>query len=196
MSLSSVFASRKRKQAEEEEEKHAQGATILPSNFQVYAKIDEESRKDNHLALSFLLTLNDVRGSVTYEFRGVCSIIGTSADFEAIMEAHKDSRVPRILDTIYHRLYPVVFMLAGMTTSSYPQSIALLTEMVSTEPIQVRQEAEAILTSVQEKPRIAEESNIEAKPMAAPAEDPKPTIAKVKKPSLSDKDIDKSTVAK
>jgi hypothetical protein len=196
MSLSSVFASRKRKQAEEEEEKHAQGATILASNFQVYAKIDEESRKDNHLALSFLLTLNDVRGSVTYEFRGVCSIIGTSADFEAIMEAHKDSRVPRILDTIYHRLYPVVFMLAGMTTSSYPQSIALLTEMVSTEPIQVHQEAEALLTSVQEKPQIAEEPNVDAKPMAAPAEGPKPAIAKVKKPSLSDKDIGNSTVAK
>lgn len=158
---------------------------MLPSNFQVYAKIDEESRKDSHLAASFLLTLNDGRGSVTYEFRGVCNITGSSADFESIMEANKDSRIPKILDMIYQRLYPVVFMLAGMTTSSYPQSIALLTEMVSSEPIQVHQEAEA-LPKPEEKPAVAE------KPAA---ESPKPTIAKVKKPQPSMGDGDSTKVA-
>lgn len=180
VALNSIFASRKRNPVEEER----QVAAMLPSNFQVYAKIDEESRKDNHLAASFLLTLNDAKGSVTYEFRGVCAIMGSSADFESIMEAHKDSRVPKILDIIYQRLYPVIFMLAGMTTSSYPQSIALLTEMVSNEPIQVHQEAEA-LPKPEEKPMVAEKPA--AKPMAAPAEveAPKPTISKVKKPQPS-----------
>jgi hypothetical protein len=150
---------------------------MLPGNFQVYAKIDEESRKDNTLVASFLLTLNDTRGSITYEFRGICSIRGSSADFESIMEAHKDSRIPKILDIIYQRLYPVVFMLAGMTTSSYPQSIALMTEMVSSEPIQVHQEAQP-LPNQDEKPKV------EAKPMPAAAEiePPKPTVSKVKKP--------------
>jgi hypothetical protein len=189
VSLNSIFASRKRNPAEEEK----QVATMLPSNFQVYAKIDEESRKDSHLAASFLLTLNDVRGAVTYEFRGVCNVTGSTADFESIMEANKDARVPKILDIIYQRLYPVVFMLAGMTTSSYPQSVALLTEMVSKEPIQVHQEAEA-LPKPEEKPKMAEKPAAdaakpvaEAKPMAAPAEAeaPKPTIAKVKKPQPS-----------
>lgn len=170
---------------------------MLPSNFQVYAKIDEESRKDNHLTTSFLLTLNDARGSVTYEFRGVCSMAGSAADFESIMGANKDSRVPRILDIIYQRLYPVVFMLAGMTTSSYPQSIALLTEMVSSEPIKVHQEAEAV-PKPEEKPKIAEKPVVEAKPMPAPAqvEAPKPTIAKTKKPQPSVGDGDKPLPAK
>lgn len=150
---------------------------MLPSNFQVYAKIDEESRKDNTLTASFLLTLNDARGSVTYEFRGVCNMRGSSADFESIMEAHKDSRIPKILDIIYQRLYPVVFILAGMTTSSYPQSIALMTEMISSEPIQVHQEAAAL-------PKPEEKPMIEVKPMPAAAviETPKPTVAKVKRP--------------
>jgi hypothetical protein len=173
-SIHSVFASRKRSQVDEEKQVQT---TMLPGNFQVYAKIDEESRKDNTLAASFLLTLNDTRGSITYEFRGVCSIRGSSADFESIMEAHKDSRIPKILDIIYQRLYPVVFMLAGMTTSSYPQSVALMTEMVSSEPIQVHQEAQP-LPEPDEKPKV------EAKPTPATAEieSPKPTVSKVKKP--------------
>jgi hypothetical protein len=184
MSLHSIFASRKRNPAEEE--KQAQVATMLPSNFQVYAKIDEESRRDNRLVVSFLLTLNDAKGSVTYEFRGTCGIVGSSADFDAVMESHKDARVPKILDMIYQRMYPVIYMLAGMTMSSYPQSIALLTEMVSSEPIQVHQEAEPV-PKPEEKPRIAEKPAAEKpapKPMAIPAEveAPKPTIAKAKKP--------------
>lgn len=176
---------------------------MLPSNFQVYAKIDEESRKDSRLVVSFLLTLNDAKGAVTYEFRGICAITGSTADFEAIMEAHKDSRIPKILDTIYQRLYPVVYMLAGMTTSSYPQSIALLTEMVSKDPIQVHQEAEAI-PKPEEKPKIPEKPNAAEKPVIAEktvaaqkpltaenpatveksmaAEVPKPTMSKMKKP--------------
>lgn len=156
-------------------------AAVLPSNFQVYAKIDEESRKDNHLVVSFLLTLNDAKSSVTYEFRGICVISGSSADFEAIMEAHKDSRIPKILDIIYQRLYPVVYMLAGMTTSSYPQSIALLTEMVSKDPIQVHQEAtEALPKPAEEKPKI------EGKPVVAAAENP---VAAIEKPAAAQKPV-------
>jgi hypothetical protein len=189
VSLHSIFASRKRNPAEDE--KQVQGSAIIPGNFQVYAKIDEESRKDSRLVVSFLLTLNDARGAVTYEFRGNCVITGSTADFESMMEAHKDSRIPKILDTIYQRLYPVVYMLAGMTTSSYPQSIALLTEMVSKDPIQVHQEAETI-SEPEEKPKIPEKPIAAEKPTTiekqATAEKPlaaevlKPTIAKMKKP--------------
>lgn len=186
VTLYSIFASRKRNPVEEERQAQVAAitTTMVPSNFQVYAKIDEESRKDNRLTVSFLLTLNDVKGSVTYEFRGVCNIMGSTADFEAIMEAHKDSRIPKILDIIYQRLYPVVFMLAGMTTSSYPQSIALLTEMVSSEPIQVHQEAEA-LPKPEEKPKAPEKpaaEGVKPVPTAAEVEAPKPAMAKVKKP--------------
>jgi hypothetical protein len=117
---------------------------MSPSHFQVYTKIDEESRKDNKLIISFLLTLNDTKGLVTYEFRGICVVTGTVADFEAIMETSKSSRVPKILDTLYQKLYPAMFMLAGMTSSSFPQSVALLTEMVSSEPIAVKQEVVAV----------------------------------------------------
>jgi len=163
-----------------------QAATMLPGNFQVYAKIDEEHRKDSNLTVSFLLTLNDAKGTVTYEFRGICNVVGSTADFEAIMEASRESRVPKILDMIYQRLYPVVFMLAGMTTSSYPQSIALLTEMVSSEPIQVHQEAEA-LPKPEDKPKITERPAAETQPMSAVdapkvVEAARPTISKLKKP--------------
>jgi hypothetical protein len=175
VTLHSIFASRKRNTVEEKQ----QAAMMLPSNFQVYAKIDEESRKDSNLSASFLLTLNDARGSVTYEFRGVCNIVGSTADFEAIMAAHKDSRIPKILDIIYQRMYPVIFMLAGMTTSTYPQSIALLTEMVSTDPIPVHQEVQT--AKPEEQPKAAE-NPLTAQPQI---EAPKPTVFAPKKPETT-----------
>lgn len=165
VTLNSVFASRKRNA--EDERLGQQG--MLPSPFQVYTKIDEESRKDNRLQISFLLTLNDTRGVVTYEFRGVCVVTGTAADFEAIMETSKNSRVPKILDVLYQKLYPAMFMLAGMTSSSFPQSVALLTEMVSSEPIAVKQEAVAVAAGGQET---------KADAAAKPKPVPKPVMAK------------------
>ena len=162
MILNSVFASRKRNAEDEKSGQPAMG----PSHFQVYTKIDEETRKDNKLTISFLLTLNDTRGVVTYEFRGICVVTGTAADFESIMETSKNSRVPRILDILYQKLYPAVFMCAGMTSSSYPQSVALLTDMVSNEPIAVRQEVTAV----------TEGHDSKADPVAKAA--PKPTIAR------------------
>ena len=147
MTLNSAFASRKRN-AEDEK---ADQLTMSPSHFQVYTKIDEETRKDNKLTITFLLTLNDTMGVVTYEFRGLCVVTGTAADFESLMETSKSSRVPKILDILYQRLYPAVFMLAGMTTSSFPQSVALLTDMVANEPIAVRQELVTTAEAPQEK---------------------------------------------
>jgi hypothetical protein len=123
---------------------------MSPSHFQVYTKIDEETRKDNKLVISFLLTLNDTKGQVTYEFRGTSVIVGTAADFESIMETSKNSRVPKILDALYQKLYPAMFMLAGLTSSSFPQSVALLTDMVSNEPIPVKQEIAASTSGASE----------------------------------------------
>lgn len=144
---------------------------MAPSHFQVYTKIDEESRKDNKLTISFLLTLNDSRGVVTYEFRGICIVTGTAADFESIMETSKNARVPKILDILYQKLYPAVFMLSGMTASSFPQSVALLTDMMSNEPIPVRQEVTTASDSGHEK------SDAGAKPTPRPAI-PRPSIVK------------------
>jgi hypothetical protein len=185
VTLNSVFASRKRNPIEEEK---SVPVAIYPGNFQVYAKIEEQSRKDNQLVASFLITLNEARGSITYEFRGVCTMAGSSADFESVMGSNKDSRVPKILDIIYQRMYPVVFMLAGMTMSPYPQSVGLLTEMVSSQPIQVHQEAQP-LPKQEEQPQIPDHAATEkpAKPESEViAEAPKAAIAKVKKqPQLS-----------
>ena len=170
VTLNSVFASRKRNA---EDEKSGQ-PTVAPGHFQVYTKIDEETRKDNKLTISFLLTLNDTRGVVTYEFRGICLVTGTAADFESIMETSKNSRVPRILDILYQKLYPAVFMLSGMTMSSFPQSVALLTDMVSNEPIAVRQEVTTSTDGGHES---------KAEPAARPT--PKPAIPRpsILKPS-------------
>jgi hypothetical protein len=129
VTLYSVFASKK-KGTNVEEKQGPQASSITPGNFQVSAKLDEESRKDSLLTLSFVISLNDSRGLVTYEFRGSCSIIGSSAEFSMLMEADRN-KVPLILDAIYQRLYPVMFLMAGVTVAPYPQSTALASDMIA-----------------------------------------------------------------
>lgn len=99
--------------------------SVVPSTFQVSAKIDEELRKDDLLLATFLMTLNDQKNAVTYEFRGTCTMEGSPSDFDAMMGTKKGARLPQVLDVIYQRLYPSVFVLAGMTSSSYPQSTTI-----------------------------------------------------------------------
>jgi hypothetical protein len=178
VTLNSAFASRKR---DAEDEKAGQ-LMMSPSHFQVYTKIDEESRKDNKLTITFLLTLNDTKGVVTYEFRGICIVTGTAADFESLMETGKSSRVPKILDILYQRLYPAVFMLAGMTTSSFPQSVALLTDMVSNEPIAVKQELIATAEAPQDKTEPAKAAPKLSIPKPGTAKSPAPKPMAEQKP--------------
>lgn len=119
VSIESVFATKK-----------GHDRSIAPGSFQVSAKIDEETRKDSGLEMSFLITLADPKSMVTYEFRGMCVVTGSQPSFDYLMEGRENSRLPRILDVIYQRIYPSVFMLAGMTSSPYPQSTALAAELV------------------------------------------------------------------
>lgn len=124
VALESVFAAKK-----------GRDRSLAPGAFQVSAKIDEEARKDNRLDLSFLITLSDPKSMATYEFRGFCGVTGNPAGFDHLMGSPDGSRLPRILDVIYQKLYPSVFMLAGMTSSPYPQSVALVSqELTVSEP--------------------------------------------------------------
>jgi hypothetical protein len=172
ISLYSIFASRRKLGKEEavtagEEEEKSKSSSlyediILPSNFQVSSKIDEELRRDNQLVASFLLTLNDPVNSVTFDLRGSFNIVGSSADFESVMGAdngkNTGSRIPKILDMLYQRLYPIIFMLAGMTSSAYPQSTTLLNKMSSNQPtttiMQQQQSTEALTTAAVAKTEV------------------------------------------
>lgn len=158
LSLESVFASRKTQDAKKP-------GQMAPGTFQVSAKIDEESRKDNRLALSFLLTLNDPKSMATYEFRGTCAVTGNPADFDSMMEAGKgaDSRLPSILDAIYQRLYPSVFMLAGLTASPYPQSTTVSAESVKGNSAE-HEEAEPVVEVKEEEKPVEQKPAEETKP--------------------------------
>jgi hypothetical protein len=115
--------------------KKATAKSVIPSRFQVSAKIDELVRKEDMRNLAFLITLVEPKNMVTYEFRGTCVVTGSATAFEHLIESHDGrSRLPRILDLIYQRVYPSVFLLAGMTSSPYPQSTTLGTDLTeSTE---------------------------------------------------------------
>ena len=132
VTLYTIFASRKKPAETSGDKTGIQSSSITPANFQVSAKLDEETRKDGLLSLSFVISLNDAKGLVTYEFRGACKVTGTNSEFAAIMGTERN-RVPPILDAIYQRLYPVIFLMSGVTIAPYPQATTLASEMVSSE---------------------------------------------------------------
>jgi hypothetical protein len=82
---------------------------------------------------------------VTYEFRGSCGITGNPTSFDQMMGAQNGSRLPRILDVIYQKVYPSVFMLAGMTSSPYPQLTSLAQELVMQEEVKPEEKQEPAL---------------------------------------------------
>lgn len=166
--------------------------SVVPSTFQVSAKIDEEIRKDDMLLATFLMTLNDQKNAVTYEFRGTCTMEGGASDFDAMMGTKKGSRLPQVLDVIYQRLYPSVFVLAGMTSSSYPQSTTLSANHAAVkEGAPETHEAK----KPKQKPEPAAEAPKEAPARKEPKEEP---AAKVKEEPAAKKEpvVKKEPVAK
>ncbi len=160
--------------------------SVVPSTFQVSAKIDEELRKDDMLLATFLMTLNDQKNAVTYEFRGTCTMEGGASDFDAMMGTKKGSRLPQVLDVIYQRLYPSVFVLAGMTSSSYPQSTTLAAGQASVkegveqihEVKKPKAKPEPVIEAPKEEPAKAAKEEPAAKAKEEPAAKKEPVAKK------------------
>lgn len=176
ISISNILASKKHNSASKQ---------AMPSNFVVSAKIDEETRKEGQLVLSFSITLNDQVNMVIYEFRGSCGIKGTSHDFDHLMKMREgtgESRVPKILDILYQRMYSLVFILAGMTNATYPQSTAL-----SEEAVQARQ----VTPQQQEMPQVDAMDAQKDAAKTAPSSTPSATDVAGATPIPKAKDSDK-----
>jgi hypothetical protein len=164
--------------------------SVIPSTFQVSAKIDEELRKDDMLLATFLMTLNDQKNAVTYEFRGTCTMEGSASDFDAMMGTRKGSRLPQVLEVIYQRLYPSVFVLAGMTSSSYPQSTTLaagqaaVKEAAQEAPEAKKKPKEPAAEVRKEEPVKKEEPIAKVEPKKEPAAKKEPVAKEIMKETL------------
>jgi len=88
--------------------------------FDVEAKLDEENRKNDELTIRFLLVIRVKPGLVKYEVGGKAVISGGREAFDAALEVDESTQVPKILHTIYQRVYESLFLVSSVIESPYP----------------------------------------------------------------------------
>jgi len=88
--------------------------------FDVEAKLDEENRMDDELTLRFLLIMRTRPGLVKYEVGGKAVLSGGREAVDAALEVDESIQVPKIIHTIYRRVYESLFLVSSVIESPYP----------------------------------------------------------------------------
>ena len=88
--------------------------------FNVDVKMDEESRTNEELTISFLITISTKPSLVQFEVGGTAVVTGGRAVFDSALEVDEESSVPRVLYTIYQRIFTPLFVLSNMLEAPYP----------------------------------------------------------------------------
>ena len=88
--------------------------------FNVDVKMDEESRTNEELTISFLITISTKPSLVQFEVGGTAVVTGGRAVFDSALEVDEESSVPRVLHTIYQRIFTPLFVLSNMLETPYP----------------------------------------------------------------------------
>jgi hypothetical protein len=88
--------------------------------FDVDVKMDEESRTNDELTVSFLLNINTKPSLVEFGVGGTATISGGRSAFDAALEVDEESKVPKVLHHIYQRAFTSLFVLSNLLETPYP----------------------------------------------------------------------------
>jgi hypothetical protein len=88
--------------------------------FDVDVKMDELTRTNDELTISFLLMITTKPSLVNYEVGGVAIVTGGRNAFESALTIDEKSGVPRILHTIYQKVFTSVYLVASVMDAPYP----------------------------------------------------------------------------
>lgn len=88
--------------------------------FDVDVKMDEESRTNEELTISYTLNISTKPSLVEFSAGGTATISGGRRAFEAALEADEESGVPKVLPTIYQRVFTSLFVLSSLLEAPYP----------------------------------------------------------------------------
>jgi len=88
--------------------------------FDVDVKMEEESRTGGELVVSFLLSISTKPSLVKFEAGGKATVTGDQKAFEAALEVDPESNVPKVLHTIYQKVFTSIFLLSALMDVPYP----------------------------------------------------------------------------
>jgi hypothetical protein len=88
--------------------------------FDVDVKMDEENRSSDELNISFLLTISTKPSLVKFVAGGRATVTGGRTAFESALTVDDKSGVPRVLHTIYQKVFTSIYLLASLIDAPYP----------------------------------------------------------------------------
>jgi hypothetical protein len=88
--------------------------------FDVNAKLEEQKRSGNQVALNFNLLITTKPNIVKYSTVGIVTLEGLSADIQKKLEANPKTKIPQILFTVYQHVFNSIYILASILNTPYP----------------------------------------------------------------------------
>lgn len=88
--------------------------------FDVDVKMDEEGRTNEELTVSFDLKISTKPSLAQFDVAGTAVISGGRMAHEAALEVNEESNVPRVLHTIYQRVFTSLFVVSSLLETPYP----------------------------------------------------------------------------
>lgn len=89
-------------------------------SFNVDVKMDEENRTDDELTLIFTLDIESKPSLVQFVVGGKAVISGGKRAIDRYLEVDERSQVPRVLHTIYQRVFTSLFVVSSLLELPYP----------------------------------------------------------------------------
>jgi hypothetical protein len=140
--------------------------------FDVNAKLDEQKKSIDQVALSFNLSITTKPNIVKYSTAGVVTLEGDPEDIKKRLEANPKTKIPQILFTVYQHVFNSIYILASILNTPYPPPDLLhpMAEKIQILPSTPQAQPEG--TEVQEQPMTGQPSPQSSAPPPSTPEQP------------------------
>lgn len=88
--------------------------------FNVDVKMEERNRTNDELILTFHLTIDIKPSLAKFDVIGTARITGNTTVFNDVLQMDEITRVPKVLHTIYQRVFISLYLLSSMIDTPYP----------------------------------------------------------------------------
>ena len=96
-------------------------------NFDVNAKLEEKDRKSGKRVVGFVLTVGTKPSIAKFEVEGLATLEGKNPDIEKLLEINPKTRIPKLLNRVYQKVFTSTYLLANLLDTSYPPADMLST---------------------------------------------------------------------
>lgn len=88
--------------------------------FDINAKLDEQKKGANQVALGFNILISTKPSIVKYTIIGVVTLDGPAADIKKKLEPNPKTKIPQILFAVYQDVFNSIYILASILNAPYP----------------------------------------------------------------------------